>query len=441
MKIQRVAVGLAALAYAGLAGASDDLAGEMERLYQEGRPQAAFAMGRDQLNEAEGEPRFDFWYAVSAIDSGFPAQGVFALERLLLLQPDHPRARLELARGYFLLKQDERARGEFERVLATDPPAAVRANIQRYLDAIQLAESRYRTTVGGYWELGIGYDTNLNSGPDDPGFYSPLFGSGVLGSAALSEEDLFGSLAVGARVGHPLSSPGVSLFGNLDYYLQGNESESGYDVASLDADGGVAVQRDREQFRLRLRGQKYRLGGDDYRNLLALSGEWEHAWTPRALSTLFVQYADLEYPDNSVRDVDQLSVGVGGVKSLDGPWNPKLFGSLYGGRERAAQDGADASILNDRDLGGLRLGMEWIPEARWSMDVVAQVQRSWYREEDVAFRKRRQDDWMSFAAGVTWRPQSHWQLRAELGYSENDSNISINDYDRLRSGLTLRYEF
>ncbi len=137
--------------------------GALRQAYESGRAQQAYDLALIDLEEGEGDPAFDFYYGVAAIDSGHLNEGVFALERVLLVQPGHLRARLELARGYFLLREDSRAQQEFKAVLAQNPSENVRANVQRFMDAIRLREGRYRPTSSAFVEAGFGHDTNVSS--------------------------------------------------------------------------------------------------------------------------------------------------------------------------------------------------------------------------------------------------------------------------------------
>lgn len=65
----------------------------------------------------------------------------------LVEHPDLPLPRLELARLYFLQGRDALAREHFERVLASDPPPQVVANINRFLAAIK-ARRKWSASAG-----------------------------------------------------------------------------------------------------------------------------------------------------------------------------------------------------------------------------------------------------------------------------------------------------
>ena len=88
----------------------------LQSLFVSYQRQAAYDYAMKHIKQMEGDPYFDYFYGVSAIDTGHASEGVFALERVLLLHPNDHVARLELARGYFILEEYARSRQEFEKV-------------------------------------------------------------------------------------------------------------------------------------------------------------------------------------------------------------------------------------------------------------------------------------------------------------------------------------
>ena len=94
-----------ACAQATLAAPADDI----KALIDKGDSKSAYELGKkypDQL----GEPAFDFYFGVAAIDSGHAGEGVLALERYMINFPDNHNARLELARGGRTVGRPLRAR-------------------------------------------------------------------------------------------------------------------------------------------------------------------------------------------------------------------------------------------------------------------------------------------------------------------------------------------
>ena len=108
--IDRLAL-VAALVFAATTHAEEIF--DLERLQQyfsQPDKRQAYEYASAYREVYEGDPYFDYYYGVAAIDSGKVSEGVFALERVLIAFPDDPVATLELARGYYILEEYSRAR-------------------------------------------------------------------------------------------------------------------------------------------------------------------------------------------------------------------------------------------------------------------------------------------------------------------------------------------
>lgn len=153
--------------------------------------------------EELGTPLFDFYFGIAARNAGIPGEGVLALERYLLHFPDNRSALFHLARGYFILGEDDRAREEFSSLL-TDAPGKERESIIDFLDAIRARESRYRPTSSAYVELGSGFDSNINSGISTGQVAGLPAGVIVVpGQSSERQSDFVGTLAVGGAAHLP----------------------------------------------------------------------------------------------------------------------------------------------------------------------------------------------------------------------------------------------
>ena len=86
---------------------------------------------------------------------------VAALRLILIDRPELMRVRLELARAFFLKREDELAERHFQQALAGRPSPSVVINIQRFLRII-----RERRRWRGQFGLSVAPDSNLNSASD-----------------------------------------------------------------------------------------------------------------------------------------------------------------------------------------------------------------------------------------------------------------------------------
>lgn len=438
MRAGWLAVGAAwlALACAGALGAPAD---EVRRLVEAGRSAEAYALGKEHAEEF-GKPEFDFYFGIAAIDSGHAGDGVLALERYVVQFPENDRARLELARGYFVLGELARAREEFEAVAARTPPPTVMANIERFLDAIRAQESRYQPTASAYLEIGAGLDSNVNSGVGTATIDVPTLGNVQLAQTGVKSGDRFLHLAAGGQLTRPLA-PGLTLVAGASYEgkLHAGSFDRQFDLGSLGAWGGVSFIRDKDVVRATLSYSTLAVQSDRFRNVAALGGEWHRQLDELNTASLFAQYAALDYPAQPVRDANFAGLGAGWRRAFVHRLQPVVQLQVLAGAEK--NDAAPVRDDLSRRIATLRAGVTMTPAPRWSLAAGLSYTRSLFRAADPLFLERRRDGYTGLELNASYRWTRALSVRAEYQRAENRSNLALYRYDRDLIAVKLRYEF
>ena len=96
---------------------------------------------------------------------------IAAYREMLIDEPERVRVRLELARAFFLKREDDLAQRHFEAVLAGGVPPPVAANVVRFLTEIR-ARVRWRYHVG----FALAPDSNIGAGSAERIIYIPVGG-------------------------------------------------------------------------------------------------------------------------------------------------------------------------------------------------------------------------------------------------------------------------
>ena len=408
---------------------------EVKALIDQGKAAEAYAVAKKYPDEL-GNPAFDFYYGVAAIDAGHAGEGVLALERYVANFPDNQQARLELARGYYVLGDDARAREEFEGVQKTNPPPGVQANIQRFIDAIHARESQYKTTSGFFAEVGVGHDTNVNGGLNSPNITLPVFGPVTL-TTGVKLRDNFLAMAAGGTITHPVA-PGVALFGTASADAKANNSQTAFDQGTINVAGGVSVIQDKNLWRATGSYSELSVGHDWYRKATGISGEVNHQLDELQTVSGFVQYAKLDYqPPNDVRNADLWALGAGYRRAFIGNWQPLLTLSASYGEERDQKNRPD---LGRKFYGG-RIGLAATPAPRWSASAGLSYQDSRYDGPDILLGQVRKDKYYGVDALVAYALDRNWSLRGEYNYNNNKSNLALYEFERHLFMFKVRYEF
>lgn len=410
---------------------------DLAALIAKGDARAAYELGR-RAPERLGQPEFDFLFGIAAIEAGHAAEGVLALERVLLLDPRNERARFELARGYFKLGEDARAREEFAAALAANPPPEAARAAAEYLAALREREARYKPTLSGFVEAGGGYDSNPRAGVDNPSITLPVLGDVTVADTGLRASDQTRQSAAGFRATLPVRGR-VAAFAAGQAEVLRHREQADFDQELYAGSLGVLGQWGRQSWRAGASRGYQTLARLPYRHTEGQFVDWGWAPDERNALSAGVQAGRLMYHGgNQVRDSDFATLAIGWRRAFAMPGRPIVEASATYGRERNVND--DRQDLS-RDLYGVRVGIAASPLADWTVQAGAQWQRSRYREADAILQTTRDDRYGAADVGVAWRVWGGLSIRAEYTEARNESNLALYEYRRRTAMLRGRYEF
>lgn len=418
-----------------LADAVEDAA----RLMQAGKAKDAYGLLLKEEAQRAGEVDYDYLLGRAALDAGEPAKATLVFERVLAVNPNHAGARLDMGRAYFALGDLARARNEFEALRTLDPPPAARATIDRYMAAIDDRSAPRKTKANGYVEVGFGQDSNVTVGPRNSSVYLPVFGlSFNLSEGARAKSDNYHQINAGGEVAHPLDGE-TAIFGGADLKFRNYSKVDSYDQFSGDFRGGIQLNRGADAWRAFASFSDLRLGDERYREITTVGGDWRHSATPRDQLSAFGQYSTVRYIDRSLRGIDyDLAVLGASWTRLPAPGSGlTLVGAAFVGGEQEVHFRTDGNKL----LVGLRGGLSYGLNSETDLFAGAGWQYGRYDRANVLYGEKRRDNQYDLTIGAQWRFASGWSLRPQVSWTRNDSNTTVNEYDRADANIFLRKDF
>jgi tetratricopeptide (TPR) repeat protein len=420
----------------------DDSLNRAQRLLDARQFQEAFALLDPLEADRAGNPDFDFMLGLAAIETGRYTRAIFALERVLAARPDDPRVRAEIGRAFFLAGESENARREFDAVKAQKPPAEVSATIDRFLDTLALRGNRLPTDkegFTGFLEFSAGHDTNANAATSTSSFAIPLFPGAVFNLAAggVASKDEFASLA-GGITGRKFLSGTTTLFGTANFEQRMNRRLDQFDTGSISGTGGLAYEKDADEFTLAAQGQKFDVDHNTFRNAVGGIAQWRRNFSPFDQGTAYIQRTRLSYPGQRIRDADRTVIGGAWTHAFDTEYTPVIFGSAYFGTEdeRAAGVPQFGHTLWSVRVGGQ---LDLTRELRLAANIGYEERR--YGGPDPFFLVNRRDRETSLRLSLPWDIAKDWLLTPQLSFVDNRSNVITSDYSRTQLFVTLRRDF
>lgn len=410
----------------------------LAQLIGEGEHDEALSLGREMAAEWAGDPPFDYLFGMAALGAGAYNEAAFAFERILILNPEHHRARLELGRAYFMNENWHQARIHFQRVLDADPPRNVQRNINQFLSLIEEREDRQTHSFDLFGHYGFGYDSNVNSATDAESLRIDL-GQLAL-DVTLNEEsressDQYHNYGLESTYRRPITQrSGITLSAEAERKDNLNENDFDLDTFNLGSHYHRRLAPD-TLMRVGLKASQSNLDGQRLQWRTGLSSELRYLYSPRAMIFGSVSPSAIRYPGSRSRDVDQLILGLGArfrADSLD------YQISASGGAERARDRDARH---NGRWLGGLSGHIAWRPGSDHRIKTQLVLTHSRHNDTQPPFSDRRREQALSLITAWQWSLTDRLRLRTEARYNRRESSLIIFDYDRARIEMGLRYQF
>jgi len=404
------------------AAPENDAAGAYDRLY------AAFL-----ANPAD--PEINFNLGLAAYAKGDYEAALMAFERVLIAEPDSARVKLEMARAFMALGSLADAKALFREVLATNPPPAVRRNINLMLADIAAAEQK--DFITGAFSVGLNFDDNIEASPVSDRIKIGLFDVVLTGdTAAPRRDEIISATAVASHI-HKITDTWSWKTTGLNYnswYMGG----AALDINYFGISAGPVWQGDKATADLYLYYNKVNLDYDRYMNISGLGSTSSFFVTPAFMVNAAIRVEKRRYD------------------SLDGKNatnSQAIVSPSYAfGRNRAVlallaeRENADQGYNSyDRFQWKARL------ERNFPGDVLVYAsysrRESDYDEEDPLFGEKRSDTVEDLAVGCTvtlWNSADRQRrLAVDLSYvhTEADSNFDLYTYRKNVSATLVSYLF
>ncbi len=419
-----------------------DVPEDMKSLVEQGRFADAFDLGLKN-EKFTGEPIYDYYFGIAAIDSGRASLGVLALERVLLSNPGNDLARLELARGYFVIGDFERAREEFLIMSNKQVPPSVRNSIEKYLASIKAEDPQFRTTWRTYAEFALGNNNNVNSSTNQDVLF-PIFGQNnpaILINPGEAKQSAFNQVAVGTSASGPIV-PGIKYIAAVDASYRQHARIDNYDLGNVSLTGGTEFILDTSRVRTLGFFSEAILDGNKLRDVSGVIVDWTKPLSNTLTTRASMGYAFLRYGTaNESRDSNMPSLSVGGNYFLGGAWKSALDVDFNYAQEKNQRGYEDLS----RSIYGVKTLLSLTPIARLQINLGVGYAKSHYDAPEPLAPDRsdvmKTDNLLTTELAAQYQLTKGWSIRTEWLRAKNNSNVPLYSYKQEQVLMKMRYEW
>lgn len=394
-----------------------------------------YEMSKQLIDEWEGDPRFDFYYGLHALETGHFDEATFVFERLTAFDPHTLRYRLELARALYFNNNTENAKTEFEIALKSNPPPQVKANIRKFLKRINKSEAAARHSFHASVGLTSGYDSNINSGTEEEGIEFPDIGFVTLQDEARSQDSMFKQLNTRAYYSFSHKKR-QSIDVSMTTYHKRNDEVSTYDLDVINVFTGYSWQPKQIRLQGGLTTTTVKLDGDDYQNQNTLTGS--AIYTSHSLKSygLSANLGSRASENDSLPDADVATVSA----NMSWPNGTQKYTSisLYGGSENVSEKDLEHF---GKTYFGMTYMSRYLLTAKFARIIQGSVQNNSYQADNPTFAETRSDTSVMAGWGYEWTPWKLFSWRADVNVSHNASNLDLYTYYRAIISTGISFQF
>jgi len=412
----------------------DSARGRLEtarRLIESGQAPAA----RELLRALRNEPTVDqievrFLLAMASLRSGDPVAAIALWRDLLSDHPELVRVRLELARALYETGSDQSARFHFERLRAmADLPAAVRSNVERFIDALDARRGWSANLV-----VALLPDSNVNSGTTMQSV--TLYGlPGFVPSDELQQRSGVGLYVLGSLGRVWQTSSDFAWVGRASL-MRRDFMNNRFDDMNLRTDLGPRWIGERDEAGvLAVLSQRW-LGNEPASYGVGVRLEWS-----RRIENWWLSQLSLERVDSRWRSYPELD---GAATRLFGMqrWNLDATTSVHAGAEWYREQLVSKPLSNQRISGLVGANRDF--GRGWSLGVQWRYAVTRYDEALAAFDYvDRRDTTNTLSLSVAQRTLQWHGLMPVLymSFILNDSSLDLFSYRRAVAQIGLSRNF
>ncbi len=382
--------------------------------------------------EDTSNARINFYLGLSAAGAAMYEEAVSAFERVLIVEPKHTRARLELARALFFLKLFDLSEAEFNKVLETgELPEDVVRNVEKFLTAIE--GTRIRNHYAPVVMVGMQYDSNINN---DVGENTYVIDTDLIQVTGEKEKSDMVHQEM-ASMNH------IYDFGTLgDFFMQNSatvfaQNYTGNDEKNIlfaSVSTGIGSKTKTYSFSSKIHYDNVQIGGSALMSVMGLELGYSRPVTDTIIGEGKVKSQQKTFVDDANNDSSYSEVTLGGKKAVTDS-KDLISGELLLSTERATD-----AVTIDRDITGVKAGYSWVYSDTLTFNGSLNYKMIGYTREsldqDLQFTKRA-DTQMTLTLGNVYKLDKSKMVNGSLVYIDNASSHTAFDYSKMLAGVNL----
>jgi len=395
------------------------------KLYDEQSYQEAYRAFSVLVEQDYSSIDYSFYLAQAAAKLNKHKEAITAYERILILQPNHIRSKLELGKLYYQLQEYTLSKSYFSSAQNDRIPETVRLNISRYLEKIE-KQSRLGS-LNGALVFGLGYDTNVNSAPYASSWFVPVFGADFTNTTETVENAYHQEMALLNHYYDSTKKYGFGIKNSLLAYNKSIPGESDYNILYLRYKPSLVFSTKNYKIDAAIQFDTMYYGGKAYLENYGLTPNITHQINPSAQLSAHLKLFKKNYlrTEDQGRDANYVEGGVTYQKLLNNRTAWHIDTMLI-------QERKESGNLTDvsNDMFALKAGVNYQYSTGIRIGGELGAFQKNYLDDSVFFLNKRQDNNIKIALDVSKILDKDLSLQTRAERIQNSSNQAAYEYTK-----------
>lgn len=405
----------------------------LEKSINEKNYNQAYQQATKLRAQNEGDPRFDYLYGLSALQTGHYNEAVFALDRVTVTTPRVIRPRLELARAYLKLNNKSAAIKEFNDVLNLSPPPIVRQKVSLYISELKKSNQEIQKSVTKRLaSFSVGFDDNINFGYSGSDINLPLFGMVTLNPSAVKQGSGFAEAKFQIKRRN-IKGKKKNTFISANLTHRKYFKDTDFNFTDIDLRAGVTLNRDKNQYQFVIRDRPVFLNDNLHSNTVGFDAISRKALGSGKVASISLSVESYTNKATPLSDRKRALLGASWDKN-----NGKLQHqvSLNIGSEWSDESAGKQFSRNIASV-GYKLTRDWNDKNKTFVSV--NYNRYKHKAPYALFPEKRGDDRITIRAAHEWQLSDKTAILFSARHIRNNSNIELYDAKRNEIQVGVRY--
>ncbi len=403
---------------------------EAMAVYNAKEYQKAYGEFKKLFFEDMSDPKVNFYLGRSAYESGQYNDAVAAYERVLISEPAHMKARVELARTYFVMRLYEQAEIEFTAVLLHPIPEGVRKTINEYMKKIEDAKEKHM--LNAMLNVMAQDDSNINNGNS--------YLANLSGGDAVSDRAVAAYLALIHT--YKLSERDTFWITNANVYTQRYSEYGEYDVTFPFVETGWQMKKKNYSVSVLGGFESLTYGHEATFNGKSLAFVYDRQLTQNEVINAKLKATDREYVKAAHAGRDSLTT------ELSGKWQKlQASGAVYTATGSISVEKEKEDLRTDVNNNTYKLGFNYYDKLGKKTAYSAYYNFNARQNHDtttvavLGVDSKRSDTSHTIGASFINELDKRSYLTFYINHTKNESNQDLFDYDKTLAGVSYSINF